>query len=179
MFASWPESNDKTRQCVEKQKHYSASKGLYSQGYGLPGSHAQLWELDCKKDREPKNCLWTMVLEKTPQSPLDSNEIKPVNLKGNHPWILFGGPDAEVEAPVFWSFDVNSWHIGKAPDAGKDWWQTEKRASEGEMAGWHHQCNAHELGQTSGDTRDREAWCAAVHGVAKSQTWMCDWTTTT
>ena len=77
-------------------------------------------------------------------SPLDSKEIKPVNLKRDQLWS-----DAEAEMPVFWSSDVNSWLIGKVPDTGKDWWQ--KRVSEDEMAGWHHQCNEHELGQTSGD----------------------------
>ena len=85
-----------------------------------------------------------MVLEKTPQSPLDSKEIKPVNLKGNQPWILIGRTDAEAEAQVFWSSDANRWLIEKVPDAGKDWGQKEKRASEDEMAGRHHWCNGHE-----------------------------------
>ena len=82
-----------------------------------------------------------MVLEKTPESPLGSKEIKPVNLKGNQPWILVAKTDAEAEAQL----------IGKVPDAGKDWGQEEKRVSEDEMDGWHHQCNGHDLGQTSGD----------------------------
>ena len=94
--------------------------------------------------------LWTVVLEKTPESPLDSKEIKSVNLKGNQPWIHIGKTDAEAETPVFWSSDANNWLIEKVPDAGKDWGQKEKRASEDEMAGWYHQCNGHELGQTSG-----------------------------
>ena len=92
-------------------------------------------------------------LEKTPESPLDSKEIKPVHLKGEKKktWILMGRIDAEAEAPVFWSPDMNSWLTGKVPDAGKDWKQKEKRVSEDEMAGWHHRCNGHELGQTSED----------------------------
>ena len=91
MFASWQESCDKPRRCVEKQRHYCAEKGPFSQGYGLPSGHIQLWELDCKEDGAPKNwSLWTMVLEKTPKSHLDSKEIKPVNLTGNQPWILIG-----------------------------------------------------------------------------------------
>ena len=91
MFASWQENFDKPRWCVEKQRHYSAEKGPYSQGYGLPSGHVQLWELDCNEDRAPKNwSLWTVVLEKTPESPLDSKEIKLVNLKGNQPWTLIG-----------------------------------------------------------------------------------------
>jgi len=79
------------------------------------------------------------------------DEIKPVNFKGNQLWILIGRTDAEAETPVFWLSNVNSWLIGKVPDAGKDWRQKEKRVSEDEMARWHHRCNEHELGQTSGD----------------------------
>ena len=78
-------------------------------------------------------------------------QIKPVNLKANQPWILIGRTDAEAEAPVFWSSDTKSWLNGKVPDAWKDWGQKEKRASEDEMAEWHHQCKGRELGQTSGD----------------------------
>ena len=92
-----------------------------------------------------------MVLEKTPESPLDSKEIKPVNLEGNHqPWILIGRTDGEAEASVFWSSDAKSWLIRKDTDAGKDWGQ-KKRVSEDEMSGWHHECNGHELRQTLGD----------------------------
>ena len=87
----------------------------------------------------------------TLESPLDSKEIRPVNLKGNQPWILIGGTDAKVETPVFWSSDKNGWVIGKVPGAGKHWGQKEKRASEDERVGWHHRCNRHELGQTLGD----------------------------
>ena len=120
--------------------------------YGLPSGHIWLWELDCKEGRMPKNWgLQTVVLEKIPGSPLDSKEIKSVNLKGNQCWILIGGTDAEAEAPVFWSSDVNMWLTGKVPVAGEDWGQKEKRAIEDEMAGWHHWCNGHELGQTLGD----------------------------
>ena len=109
-------------ECVEKQRHYSANKGQYSQDYGPPSGHVRWWELDCKEGRTPKNwCLWTVLLEKIPKSPLDSMEIKPVNLKGNQPWILVGRTDVEAEAPVFWSSDVNSPLIGKVPDAGKGW----------------------------------------------------------
>ena len=152
----WQESYDKSRQCIEKQRHYSADQGPYSQGYSLPSSHLWLWELDCKEVRAPKIwCLWTVVLEKTLESLLDSKEIKPVNLMGTQPWILIGRTDAEAEAPVFWSCVEKNGIIGKVPDAGKDWGQKEKRVSEDEMAGWHHWCNGHELGQTSGDGEGR------------------------
>ena len=104
MTASWQERDYKPSQCVEKQRHYSADKGLYSQSYGLSSGHVQLWELDRNKGRTPKNwCLWTVVLEKTPLSPLDSKEIKPVNLNGDQPWIFTGRTDAET--PVYWSDD--------------------------------------------------------------------------
>ena len=94
-IASWQESDDKPRQCVEKQSHYSANKGPYSQGYGLSSGYAWLWELDREEGRVPKNwCFQIAVLEKTPESPLDSKEIKPVSLKGNQPWILIGRTDA-------------------------------------------------------------------------------------
>ena len=136
---------------VEKQRHYSVDKGPYSQGYGLSNGHLWLWELDCKEGRAPKNWyLQTVVLEKTPESPLDSKEIKSVNLKGNQPWILIGRTDAESEAPVFWSPDVNSWFIGKVPDAGKDLRQEAKGTTEDEMVGWHHPLNRHEFEQALG-----------------------------
>ena len=107
--ASWQENDDKYRQCVEKQKHYSANTGPYSQGSGIPSGHVWLWELDYKGGRVPKNwCLRTVVMERTPESPSESEEIKPVNLKGNQLWIFIGRTDAEAKAPVFWSTDVNS-----------------------------------------------------------------------
>ena len=91
-----------------------------------------------------------LVLEKTPESPLDFREIKPVNLKGDQPWILTGRTDAEAEAPVFCITDAKRWLIGKVPDAGKDWGLKGKRVSEDEMAKQHHQCNEHEVGQIPG-----------------------------
>ena len=138
------------RQCVEKQRHYSADKGPYSQGYGLTSGHVRLWQLDCTEGRTAKNGrFWTVVLEKAPESSLSSKEIKPVTLKGDQPWILTGR--TEAEAPVFWSSDVHRRLTGKAPDSGKDRGQKEKKASEDEMAGRHPQCSEYELGQTPGD----------------------------
>ena len=122
-----------------------------------PSRHIWLWELVCKEGRAPKNwCIWTVMLEKTPESPLDFKEIKPVNLTGNQPWILIGRNDAEAEAPVFWSPDAKSRLTRKVPDAGENWGQKEKRASKEEMAGWHNRCNGHELGQTPGDGEGQE-----------------------
>ena len=127
---------------------------VHIENCGLPSGHMQLWKLDYKEGRAPKNwCLPTVVLEKIPEDLLESKEIKPVNLKGYQPWILIGRTDAEAKAPVFWSSDVNSQLIGKVvPDAGKDWGQKEKKVSKDEMAGWHHRCNGLELGQTLGDS---------------------------
>ena len=131
---SWQESDDKPRQCVEKQRHYSANKGLYCQGYGLPSGHILLWEMYDKKGRMPKNwCLQTVVLEKTPETSLDKRKNKTVALKGYQLWIFTGRTDAEAETPVFQSSDINRWLIGKVPDAGKDWRQKEKTVSENEM----------------------------------------------
>ena len=110
-----------------------------------------MWELDHKEGWAPKNwCFQIAVLEKTLECFLDG-KIKPVNPKENQSWMFIGRTDAEVEILVFWSSNVNSWLIGKVPDAGRDWGQKEKRASENGMAGWHLWCNGHELGQTLGD----------------------------
>ena len=111
------------------------------------------------------------LLEKTPESPLDRKESKPVNLQGNQPWILIGRTDARVETPIFWLSDANSWLIRKVLDAGKDWEQKKKRASEDEMAGWHHPCNGNKLGQTSGDGEgQRGLVCYSPRGHKESDT---------
>ena len=102
-------------------------KGPYSSSYGFSGRHVRMWELDHKEGCAAKNwCFWTVVLEKTLESPLDSKELKPVNPKGNQPWIFIGRTDAEAEAPILCPPDAKSWLIGKDPDAGKDWGQEEK-----------------------------------------------------
>ena len=95
--------------------------------------------------------FWTVVLEKTLETPLHSKEIKPVNPKGNQSWIFVGRIDAEDEAPILWPPDVKNWLIGKDPDAGKDWRQEEKGITEDEMVGWHHWLNGHEFEQALGD----------------------------
>ena len=104
---------------VKKQRHYFADKGPSSQSYGFSNSHEWMWELDHKEGWAPNNwCFWTVVLEKTLESPLNCKEIKPVNPKGNQPWIFIGRIDAE--APILWPPDVKSQLIWKDPDAGKD-----------------------------------------------------------
>ena len=101
-------------------------------------------ELDYKESWALKNwCFWTVVVEKTLESPLDSKEIQPVHPKGNQSWIFIGKADDEAETPTLWSPDAKNWLIGKVPDAGKDWRQKEKGTTENEMAGWHHQFDGH------------------------------------
>ena len=135
------------------------------------------WELDCEEGWAPKNwCFWTVVLEKTLESPLDFREIQPVNPKGNQSWIFIGRTDAEAETPVPWPHDAKNWLIGKDPEAGKDWGQKEKGTTEDEMVGWHHRHDGHEFEQARELVMNSKAWRAVVHGVAKSQTWLSDWT---
>ena len=105
-----------------------------------------------RKVELPKNFyFWVFLLEKTLESPLDCKEIKPVNVKGNQPWIFLGRSDAEAEVPILWPPDVKSWLIRKDHDAGKDWRQEEKGMTEDEMVGWHHWLNGHEFEQAPGD----------------------------
>ena len=128
-----------------------AHKGLSSQSYGFSSIHVWMWELDYKESWTLKNwCFWTMVLEKTPESPLDSKEIQPVHPKGNQSWIFIGRTDAEAEIPILWPPDAKSWLLGQYPDAGKDWSQEKMGTTEDEMVGWHHRLNGHESEQAQG-----------------------------
>ena len=111
---------------IKKQIYYFANRGPSGQSYGFSSGHVWMWELDHKESWAPKNwCFWTVVLEKTLESPLDCKEIQPVNPKGDQSWIFTGRTDAET--PILWPPDVKNWLIGKDPDAGKDWGQEEKR----------------------------------------------------
>ena len=135
-----------------------------------------MWELDCEEGWAPKNwCFWTVVLEKTLESPLECKEIQPVHSEGDQPWDFFGRTDAKAETPVLWPPHVKSWLIGKDSDTGRDWGQEEKGMIEDEMAGWHHWLDGRESEWTPGVGTDREAWCAAIHVVTESRTWLSDW----
>ena len=167
MLALWKKSYGKPRQHIKKQRHYFANKGPSSQNYGFLNSHVWMWELDHKEIWEPKNwCFWTVVLQRTLESPLDCKEIKPVNPKGNESWIFIGRTDAEAEAPILWPPDVKNWLIGKDPDAGKDWRWEEKGMTEEEMVGWHHWLNGHEFEWTLGDSEGQG-------GLACYIPWSC------
>ena len=121
------------------ERHYFADKGPSSQGYGFSRGHVWMWELDCEESWVPKNrCFWTVVLEKTLESPLDCKEIQPVHSEGDQSWDFFGRNDAKAETPVLWPPHVKSWLIAKDSDAGRDWGQEKKRTTEDEMAVWPH-----------------------------------------
>ena len=127
MLTPWKESYDQPRQHIKKQRHNFANKGPSSQGYGFSRGHVWMWELDYKEIWAPKNWyFWTVVLEKTLESPLDCKEIQPVHLKGDQSWVFIGGTDVEAETPILWSPDVKSWLIRKDPDARKDWGQDDR-----------------------------------------------------
>ena len=128
-----------------------------------------MWELDYKGSWEPKNwCFWTVLLEKTLESPLDCKMIQPVHPKENQSWVFIGRTDAEAETPILRPSDVKSWIIRKDPDAGKDWRQEEKGTTEDEIVGWHHQLSGHEFEQTQGDGQGQGklacscSWCRRV-----------------
>ena len=141
----------KPRQHIKKQRYYFAKKGPSSQSCGSSSSHVWMWELDHKESWVPKKwCFQIVVLEKTVESPLDS-KIKPVNPKGNQPWIFIGRTDAEAEAPILGHLLQRADSLEKT-DAGKDWGQEEKGATEDEIVGWHHQINEHEFEQTLGNS---------------------------
>ena len=130
---------------VLKSRHHFANKGPSSQSYGFSSSHVWVWELDCEGSWALKNrCFWTVVLEKTLESPLDCKEIQTVHSEGDQSWVFFGRNDAKAETPVLWPPDAKNWLIWKDPDAGKDWRQEEKGTMEDEMVGWHHQLNGHD-----------------------------------
>ena len=136
-----------------------------------------MWELGYKEGWAPKNwCFWTVVLEKTLESPLDFKEIQPVHPKGDQSWVFIGGTDVEAETPILWPPDVESWLIWKDPDAGEDWGQEEKGTTEDEWLDGIPDSMDMGLGGRWELVMDREAWQAVVHWLEKSQTRLSDWT---
>ena len=131
-----------------------------------------MWDLGCEESWVLKNwCFWTVVLEKTLESPLDCKEIQPVHSKGDHSWVFIGRNDAKAETPILWPPDAKSWLIGKDSDTGRDWGQ-EKGMTEDEMAGWHHQLDGHEFEWTLGvgDGQGRLA-CFDSWGLTRLSNW--------
>ena len=158
---------------LKKQRHYFANKGLSSQGYGFSSGHVWMWELDCEESWMPKNwCFWTVVLEKTLESPLDCKEIQPVHPKGDQSWVFIGRTDAEAET------HAKSWLIWKDPAAGKDWGQEEKETTEDEIVGWHCWLNGHGFGWTLGvsDGQGGLACCRSWGHKESDKTEWLNWT---
>ena len=160
---------------ILKKQNYVANKGPSGQGYGFSSGHVWMWELDCEESWAQKNpCFWTVVLEKTFESPLDFKEIQPVHPKGDQSWVFVGRTDAKAETPILWPPDVKSWLIWKDSDAGKDWGQEEKGTTEDEMVGWHHWLNGHGFGWTPG-VGDGQGGLACCDSWGCKESDMTEW----
>ena len=170
---------DQPRQHIKKQRHYFANKGPSSEGYGFSSGHVCMWELDYNESWPLKNwCFWTVVLEKTLESPWDCKEFQPVHPRRDQSWLFIGRTVAEAETPILWPPDVKSWLIWKDPDAGKDWRQEEKGKTEDEVVGWHHRLDAHGFGWTLGVGDGQGGLtCCSSWGCKESDTteWL-NWT---
>ena len=165
-----------TSNCLSDMVAY---RGPSSQGYGFSSGHVWMWELDYKQSWALKNWwFWTVVLEKTLESPLDSKEIQPVHSKGDRSWVFFGRNDAKAETPVHWPPHAKNWLIGKDSDAGRDWGQEEKGTTEDEMAGWHHWLDGCEFGWIpgNGDGQGGLACCNSWGHKESDTTEQLNWT---
>ena len=161
---------------LSKSRHYFANKGPFSQNYGFSSSHVWMWELDYKESWVLKNsCFWTVVLEKTFESPLDCKRIQPVHPKGDQSWVFIGRTDVEAETPILWQTDVKNWLIEKDPDAGKDWRRKEKGTTEDKMVGWHHWLDGHEFEQ-SPEVGDGQGGLVCCSPWGHKESDMTEWT---
>ena len=179
MLTPWKESYDQPRQHIKKQRHYFVNKGPSSQSYVFFSSHGWMWELDSEEGWALANwCFWTVVLEKTLQSPLDLQEIQPVHPKGDQSWVFIGRTDVEAETPILWPPHAKSWLIWKDLDAGKDWGQEEKGTTEDKMVGWHHRLDGHGFGWTPGvgDGQGGLVCCSSWSRKESDTTEQLNWT---